>query len=105
MFCSSTPIFPWRSGPAAWAAKKKEESLISRKVDAPDTKYNDKLLSRYMEEIRDIAKAGLNRRELLRMGLVMGGAGAAALQGVRGFKPYWAHAGNSLQFHSPRNTP
>ena len=72
---------------------------------------HEKLVSRYMKEIRDIAKAGLNRRELLRMGLVMGGAGAAALQGARGFKPYWAHAasgsgsGGSLEFRSPRNTP
>jgi len=64
-----------------------------------------------MQEIRDIAKAGLNRRELFRMGLVMGGAGAAALQGARGFKPYRAYAakgsgsGGSLEFRSPRNTP
>jgi FtsP/CotA-like multicopper oxidase with cupredoxin domain len=57
-----------------------------------------------MQEIRGIAKAGLNRRELFRMGLVMGGAGAAALQGARGFKPYWAHA-DSLPLRSPRNTP
>ena len=65
---------------------------------------HEKRVSRYMQEIRDIAKAGLSRRELFRMGLVMGGAGAAALQGARGFKPYWAHA-DSLPFRSPRNTP
>jgi len=64
-----------------------------------------------MQEIRDIAKAGLSRRELFRIGLVTGGAGAAALQGMQGFKPYWAHAakgsgsGGSLELRSPRNTP
>lgn len=65
---------------------------------------HEKRVSRYMQEIRDIAKAGLSRRELLRMGLAMGGAGAAALQGARNFKPYWAHA-DSLSFRNPRNTP
>jgi len=44
---------------------------------------HEKIVSRYMQEIRDIAKAGLNRRELLRMGLVMGGAGAAAEEDAR----------------------
>jgi len=84
---------------------------MSRKTTSPDTEYDEKLVGRYMQEIRGIAKAGLNRRELLRMGLVMGGAGAAALQGARGFKPYWAHAasgsgsGGSLELRSPRNTP
>jgi FtsP/CotA-like multicopper oxidase with cupredoxin domain len=75
------------------------------------SKENEKRVGRYMQEIRDIVKAGLNRRELFRMGLVMGGGGLAALQGVRTFKPYWAHAasgsgsGGSLQLTSPRNTP
>ena len=82
---------------------------MSRKSTASDTKYDEKLVGRYMQEIRDIAKAGLNRRELFRMGLVAGGAGLAALQGVRGFKPYWAHAddggGGLPRFRSPRNTP
>jgi len=65
---------------------------------------HEKRVGRYMQEIRDIAKAGLSRRELFRIGLVMGGAGAAALQGARNFKPYWAHA-DSLSLRSPRNTP
>lgn len=80
-------------------------------VGTPGSKENEKRVGRYMQEIRDIAKAGLNRRELFRMGLVMGGGGLAALQGARGFKPYWAHAasgsgsGGSLELRSPRNTP
>ena len=65
---------------------------MAPRVVTSGSKENEKRVGRYMQEIRDIAKAGLNRRELFRMGLVMGGAGAAALQGVRGFKPYWAHA-------------
>ena len=75
------------------------------------SKENEKRIGRYMQEIRDIAKAGLSRRELFRMGLVMGGGGLAALQGARGFKPYRAHAargsgsGGSLELRSPRNTP
>ena len=84
---------------------------MAPRVVTSGSKENEKRVSRYMQEIRDIAKAGLNRRELFRMGLVMGGAGAAALQGVRGFKPHWAHAasgpgsGGSLSLQSPRNTP
>jgi FtsP/CotA-like multicopper oxidase with cupredoxin domain len=65
-----------------------------------------------MQEIRDIVKGGFNRRELLRMGLVLGGAGLAALQGLRGFRPHWAHAasgsgssGSGLRLISPPNTP
>jgi FtsP/CotA-like multicopper oxidase with cupredoxin domain len=73
------------------------------------SKENEKRVARYMQEIRDIVKAGLSRRELLRMGLVMGGAGAAAVQGMRDFKPYRAHAasggGGSLELRSPGNTP
>ncbi|HZW36029.1 MAG TPA: hypothetical protein VFF01_03755, partial [Candidatus Deferrimicrobiaceae bacterium] len=78
---------------------------MSRKIAASDTKQKDQRAARYMQEVRDIVKAGLNRRELLRMGLVMGGAGAAALQGLRGFKPYWAHADGGVSFNSPPNTP
>ena len=74
-------------------------------VGPPGSKENEKRVGRYMQEIRDIAKAGFSRRELFRMGLVMGGGGLAALQGVRNFKPHWAHADNSLPFRSPRNTP
>ena len=57
-----------------------------------------------MQEIRDVVKAGLSRRELLRMGLVMGGAGLLALKGMRDFRPYWAHA-EDLKLVSPPNTP
>jgi len=84
---------------------------MSRKNTASNTKSDEKVVGWYMQEIRDIAKAGLSRRELFRLGLVMGGGGAAALQGARGFKPYWAHAasgpgsGGSLTLRSPRNTP
>lgn len=72
---------------------------------SPGSNAHEKRVSRYMQEIRDIAKAGLNRRELLRMGLVVGGGGLAALQGVRNFKPHRAYADSSLPFRSPRNTP
>ncbi|MEW6720548.1 MAG: multicopper oxidase domain-containing protein [Thermodesulfobacteriota bacterium] len=67
-------------------------------------------LARYMKEIRDAGKSGLSRRELMRWGLVAGGAGAAAIRGIRNFKPHWAHAalrnGNGeLEIRSPENTP
>jgi FtsP/CotA-like multicopper oxidase with cupredoxin domain len=64
-----------------------------------------------MQEIRDIVRAGFDRRELLRMGLVMGGAGLAELSGFAGFRPYWAHAASGdgsdqgLAIVSPPNTP
>ena len=44
-----------------------------------DRRNMDKLVGRYMQEIRDIVKAGLSRRELLRMGLVSGSSGFLAL--------------------------
>src|SRR4029453_2233214 len=52
----------------------------------------EKLVGRYMKEIREIAKAGLGRRELLRLGLISGSAGGLAVQGMRHFRPHWAHA-------------
>jgi len=72
-------------------------------VAGPCTKEDEKRVARYMQEIRDIVKAKLSRRELFRMGLVMGG-GLAALRGARNFQPYWAHA-DFLPLRSPRNTP
>ncbi len=81
------------------------------RIGDPESKKMERRVARYMQDIRDAAKAGLNRRELLRMGLVMGGAGAAAAQGMRNFKPHWAHAasgsgsGGTLEIRSPRNTP
>jgi FtsP/CotA-like multicopper oxidase with cupredoxin domain len=75
------------------------------RIVAPDAKKQERCVGRYVQEIRDIAKAGLNRRELLRMGLVMGGAGMAALKGVRNFRPYRAHADDAIPFTSPPNTP
>jgi hypothetical protein len=55
-----------------------------------------------MREMREIAAANLDRRDLLKLGLVAGSSGVAALAGTRGFTPYWAHASN-LQFASPPN--
>jgi FtsP/CotA-like multicopper oxidase with cupredoxin domain len=62
---------------------------------------------RYMQEIRDIVKGGFNRRELLRMGLVMGSEGLLAMRGLRNFRPYWAYGddGGGVQHTSPPNTP
>jgi len=73
-----------------------------------DRRNMAKATGRYMQEIRDIVKAGLSRRELLRMGLVSGSSGLLALYGMRHFKPYWGHAqllANELELHSPPNTP
>ena len=72
-----------------------------------DRKKEEQRVGRYMREIREIVKAGFSRRELLRMGLVLGGAGLAAMHGMRGFRPYWAHAasGSGLSLASPPNTP
>jgi len=62
---------------------------------------------RYMREIRDIVKGGFSRRELLKMGLVMGSEGLFAMRGMRAFRPYWAHAddGGAVRHVSPPNTP
>src|SRR5438034_10169882 len=69
-------------------------------------RQQEERVGRYMQEIRDIVKARLNRRELLRVGLVMGGAGLLALHGTRNFRPYWAHADDEPpRPTSPPNTP
>jgi FtsP/CotA-like multicopper oxidase with cupredoxin domain len=68
----------------------------------------ERKVGRYMQEIRDIVRAGFTRHELLRMGLVAGSAGLLARLGMRNFKPYWGHAellAKDLQLNSPRNTP
>ena len=73
-----------------------------------DRRNMQKSIGRYMQEIRDVVKAGLSRRELLRMGLVSGSSGLLALYGLRHFKPYWGHAqlaAQELTFNSPPNTP
>lgn len=69
-----------------------------------DRGKEEKRVAQYMQEIREIAQAGLTRRELLKMGLVMGGAGLAAMHGIRHFKPYWGHealAAGRLAITSP----
>src|SRR5256712_12327621 len=73
-----------------------------------DRRKEEERIGRYMQEIRDIVAARLSRRELLRLGLVMGGAGLLAMHGTRNFRPYWAHADDnesSIRFTSPPNTP
>ncbi|HSB81456.1 MAG TPA: multicopper oxidase domain-containing protein [Candidatus Methylomirabilis sp.] len=72
-----------------------------------DRRRKEERVSRYMQEIRDIVKGGFDRRELLKMGLVLGGAGLMAMQGMRNFRPYWAYAddGGGLRLTSPPNTP
>ena len=78
---------------------------MRRNIITSDTRRREKIVGRYMQEIREIAKAGLSRRELLKMGLVMGAGGLAGLLGTRAFKPYWAHARDVFPFISPPNTP
>lgn len=73
-----------------------------------DRRKMEQRIGRYMQEIRDIVQGGFCRRELLKMGLVLGGAGLAAMQGMRAFRPYWAHAeqgSGDLRLTSPPNTP
>ena len=72
-----------------------------------DRRQQEKRIGRYMQEIRDIVRGGFDRRELLKMGLVMGGAGLLAMRGMRNFRPYWAHADDNsgIRVISPPNTP
>src|SRR5215831_2142592 len=73
-----------------------------------DRRNMEKSIGRYMQEIRDVVKAGLSRRELLRMGLVSGSSGLLAMYGLRHFKSYWGHAqlfAQELKINSPPNTP
>lgn len=77
---------------------------MSIQIIKSDRKKKEEIVDRYMQEIRDIAKARLTRRELLRMGLAMGGAGLLAMHGMRNFRPYWAHAQGITPFSLP-NTP
>ena len=70
-----------------------------------DRRNQERKVHKYMQEIRDITRGGFDRRELLKMGLVLGGAGLIDLAGLPTFRPYWAHADNAIPFTSPRNTP
>src|SRR6266852_5786246 len=81
--------------------------VMSLHIIKSDRRKEEERIGRYMQEIRDIVAARLSRRELLRMGLVMGGAGLLALHGTRNFRPYWAHADDDhdLRLTSPPNTP
>jgi FtsP/CotA-like multicopper oxidase with cupredoxin domain len=67
----------------------------------------ERLIGAYMQQIRDIRKACLDRRALLRLGLVMSGGGLAAVRGLRDFAPYRAYAddGGGALLISPPNTP
>ena len=70
-----------------------------------DRRKKEELAGRYMQRIRDIAKGGFSRRELLKMGLVAGGAGLAALHGIPSLRPNLAYADSGIPFVSPPNTP
>jgi FtsP/CotA-like multicopper oxidase with cupredoxin domain len=61
-------------------------------------------ITSYMQEVREAAQAGLGRRELLRLGLLMGG-GLAAMRGLHDFTPTRAHADDAIRVVSPPNTP
>ena len=81
----------------------------------PSRKQLEKLTAKYMKEIRDADAAKLSLREYLREGLVGGAAGLIALQGMRNFRPFWAHASHdrdgltgssgTANVVSPPNTP
>ncbi|HSC71778.1 MAG TPA: hypothetical protein VLH58_10520, partial [Candidatus Methylomirabilis sp.] len=63
-----------------------------------DRLNHERTVHRYMQEMREIARGGFSRRELLKMGLVMGGAGLIELAGMPTFRPYWAHADDGIPF-------
>lgn len=86
-----------------------------------DWRTREQNIARYMQEIREIAKTRLSRRELLRMGLITGGAGLA-MYGLGGARPSWADSksesspvclgipqdiwiNDPTDLISPRNTP
>src|SRR5262249_48509758 len=78
---------------------------MSLEIITSGRSQREKLVAKYMQEIRDIVRARLGRRELLRLGLVMGAGGLEAMRGMRDFKPYWAYADDNVRFTSPPNTP
>jgi hypothetical protein len=108
--CPSVPALT----AGAMADQLKGPSIMSIQIIKSGRSRRDARVHQYMQEIRDIARGGFNRRDLLKLGLVMGGAGLAALDGFRGFRPHWAHAKNGgggregaggLALESPPNTP
>jgi FtsP/CotA-like multicopper oxidase with cupredoxin domain len=80
---------------------------MSLSIITSGRRQKERLIGRYMQEIRDIRKAGLDRRALLRMGLVMSGGGLAALRGARVLMPPRADADDSggARVVSPPSTP
>src|SRR5438094_7770347 len=83
--CTSLARSSHRRGDRALSPGKGESAMPSRK-------QLEKLTAKYMKEIRDADAAKLSLREYLREGLVGGAAGLIALQGMRNFRPFWAHA-------------
>ncbi len=67
-------------------------------------RQHEDAVAAYMREIREIQGAGFDRRELLKLGLVAGSSGLAALAAAPSFRPHWAHAA-ALTLVSPPNTP
>jgi FtsP/CotA-like multicopper oxidase with cupredoxin domain len=82
-------------------------------IISSEMKKKEKRAARYMQEIREIVKAGLSRRELMRMGLVAGAGGLAALHGCGGGGGSSGDAGSAQGTQtgsdpgpvSPPNTP
>ncbi|NJD69514.1 MAG: bilirubin oxidase [Candidatus Methylomirabilota bacterium] len=95
---------------------------MSLHILKPVASRKEKLVGRYIQQVREIAKARLSRRELLRMGLVMSGGGLAGLHGLGNARLSWAHSesesspvclgipqdvwiNDPTTLISPRNTP
>ena len=59
-------------------------SAMPLNIISSHTGMKERQAGRYMQEVRDLVKAGLSRRELLRMGLAAGSGGLLAVHGCGG---------------------
>ncbi len=69
--------------------------MFKKTVKITNYSQREKIIARYMQEVNDIQKAGITRRELFKMGLTAGVGGLTAIGG-RHFLPNLAEAADEV---------
>jgi len=74
--------------------------MFKKIIKATNFSRQEKIVERYMKEVRDIEAAGVSRRDLFKMGLTAGVGGLTAIGG-RNFLPNLAEAATTTGMISP----
>ena len=78
--------------------------MLKKIIKVTNFSQREKAVARYMQEVNDIQKAGITRRELFKMGLTAGVGGLTAIGG-RNFLPNLAEAADNGLISPPCNKP